>query len=620
MTKYFSVLFLLMMFLIIFCTPKVKESKDHPMNDKMLTVRSINYISTDWINIKKINSVAGRPVKIKLAGELGFRTSRNIRRIKNELPYAEEYILGQISGKKGLWSNFARFHGDVAGRYILAMTYAESNHNKPPGYLKDLVEKAIMLQNEDGSFGVIQYEENPLNMHRAYGNGWMLKALSQYAFTFQDKNARRAAAALGDFYIRTFKDWATGPANERRNDGNYAVSRSGYFHAFDGLITLYRITGNRKYFDLVEKFAPLLTPLDDADHSHMYLTSRRGLLEYYYLINDTLSINKLAEELKTVHQKFILETGGVPERFVQNEDERNNIHRHFDDEGCSLFDWEILTMRMFEITGDHNWLEYGILNLENAIYYNQTHNYGFGACDMGPVYKEKRKEAPWCCTLFGPYGLLESSSMWVLKISDTLQINHLISGEFVFEGEEHIVLKRDDENGVFKIELKNNSDIEFISLYVPFWLKPEYGLAKVMENRLSLRVPASGVLEIPYTYRVWLSGSRAAPQKVNRFMNGETGVLFYGPWLLAHHFPNNIQTVNLKLDEKGFITNYSKEYLLGINIYGESVRITVPSDIEINANDVARGIEEKSGELYLYPIRDRESVWHSATQLRLMHL
>ncbi len=142
-----------------------------------------------------------------------------------------------------------------------------------------------------------------------------------------------------------------------------------------------------------------------------------------------------------------------------------------------------------------------------------------------------------------------------------------------------------------------------------------------MENgRLKLEVPPSGVLEIPYSYRVWISGSRTSPDKIDGFEDGETGVLFYGPWLLAHHFPNDIQIVNLQLDREGFITNFSKEYIRGINIYGESTRVTIPSDIEINPNDVARGIDEKSGELYLYPIRDRESVWSSATELRFTHL
>jgi len=611
---------LILLLAMVSCTSQVKERGVMQENERMLTVKSINQTSTDWINIHKINHVVDRPVRMKLKGELGFRASRNIRRIKEELPYAEEYLLGQISGEKGLWSNFARFHGDVAGRYILAMTYAESDNNSPPGYLQDLVDKAIALQNEDGSFGVIQYEENPLNMHKAYGNGWMLKALSQYAITFKQKEAEKAAVKLGDFYIRTYSDWEAGPENERRNDGNYAVSRSGFFHGFDGLMTLYRLTNVKKYFDLAEKFVPLLTPLSEADHAHMYLTSRRGLLEYYSMINDTSSVNLLTDELKRVYKTFIFETGGVPERFVQDDEKRNDPQRHGDDEACGLFDWEILTMRMFEVTGDPVWIEYAILNLENAIYYNQTHNYGFGACSMGSVYKERRKEAPWCCTLFGPYGLLESSSSWVAKKSGLLEINHMVSGEFEFEGGELAILTTDNEKGIFRVELKNRAEIENVSLHVPHWLKPESVSCHVENGRLKLEVPPSGVLEIPYSYRVWISGSRTSPDKIDGFEDGETGVLFYGPWLLAHHFPNDIQIVNLQLDNKGFITNFSKEYIRGINIYGESTRVTIPSDIEINPNDVARGIDEKSGELYLYPIRDRESVWSSATELRFTHL
>ena len=88
---------------------------------------------------EKIRQIKGRPARMKIEGELGFRTFRNIKRLQEDLPYTEEYIVGQISGDEGLWSNFPRFHGDIAGRYILAMTYAESAHSEPPGYLQDLV-------------------------------------------------------------------------------------------------------------------------------------------------------------------------------------------------------------------------------------------------------------------------------------------------------------------------------------------------------------------------------------------------------------------------------------------------------------------------------------------------
>ncbi len=612
--------FLFIFLVLTSCTTGIKDAETVKNSEKMLSVNSINQTSTDWINVSKINSVAGRPHKMKLKGELGFRASRNIRRIKEELPYAEEYLLGQISGEEGLWSNFARFHGDIAGRYILAMTYAESNNDNPPGYLQDLLDKTIALQNDDGSFGVIQYEENPLNMHKAYGNGWMLKALSQYAITFQQKEAENAAVKLGDFYVRTYHDWEAGPENEVRDDGNYAVSRSGYFHGFDGLITLFRLTNDKKYFDLAEKFVPLLTPLSDSDHAHMYLTSRRGLLEYYSLIGDASSIASLTEELKTVYETFIFETGGVPERLVHDEQKRNDPKGHGDDEACGLFDWEILTLRMFEVTGDHIWIEHAILNLENAIYYNQTHNYGFGACSMGSVYKERRKEAPWCCTLFGPYGLLESSSCWVSKKSGILEINHMVSGEFEFEGGELAILTSDNEKGILTVELKNRNEIESVSLHIPHWLKTEDVAGSFENGRLKLEVPASGILEIPYSYKVWMSGSRTSPEKTDSFKDGETGVLFYGPWLLAHHFPNDIQVMNLQLDEEGYITNFSKEYIRGINIYGESTRIVITSDIKMDPNDTSLGIAEKTGELYLYPFRDRESVWSSATELRFKHL
>ena len=130
---------------------------------------------------------------------------------------------------------------------------------------------------------------------------------------------------------------------------------------------------------------------------------------------------------------------------------------------------------------------------------------------MGVVYKERRKEAPWCCTLFGPYGLLESASGWVTKNSAVLEINHLVSGEFEFDGGEQAILTTDNEKGILKIELKNRVEIEKVSLYVPHWLKPESISGNLENGRLKLEVPSSSILEIPYSYRVWMSGSRTSP-------------------------------------------------------------------------------------------------------------
>lgn len=174
----------------------------------MKKVAELNQVFTSWFTAGKRD--ASSPLRYRLGGELGYRLDKIIRRLSSELPYSREYILGQITGEVGVWSNFPRFHGDVCGRWILAMSFACSGETTPPAFLREVVEEVLRIQNGDGSFGKIQFAEEPMNKHKAYGNGWMLRGLVEYAATFRDAAAQEAAVRLGDFYEKTFLLWAEG--------------------------------------------------------------------------------------------------------------------------------------------------------------------------------------------------------------------------------------------------------------------------------------------------------------------------------------------------------------------------------------------------------------------------
>lgn len=75
-------------------------------------------------------------------------------------------------------------------------------------------------------------------------------------------------------------------------------------------------------------------------------------------------------------------------------------------------------------------------------------NGGFGSCELGHVYKQQGKEAPWCCSLFGPFGLIDSAANWVRLDGATLQINQLVSGTMRFADCSEVVVGRDDAAGV----------------------------------------------------------------------------------------------------------------------------------------------------------------------------
>lgn len=576
----------------------------------MKTIREMQQFQPVTIRYDRIRKDKGRPQSFALNGELGYRLWRSARRIEQQFPYCEEYILSQVSAAPGQWSHFPRFHGDIAGRWLLAETYLYSGQDTPPEHLKSLVMRLIDLQNGDGSFGKISSADEPLNMHKIYGNGWMLKALAQYAITFRDEAAQQAAERLGHFYEQSFPLWSAARHGDVKTDF-YAVSVNGYYHALDGNMTLYDLTHDERWLNLAACFLPDLLALDEADHSHMYLTIRRGLLRYYQSKGMKAEIDALAEELHRCYAACILETGGVPERFWLKPGDWS------DDEGCSLFDWSILTTHLYELTEDTRWLQYAILNLENHIFYNQTYNGGFGSYELHTgCYKQQGKEAPWCCSLFGPYGLMESSSVWVRLNNDVLEVNHLISGEFTFANSERVSIVRDDEQGKLTINTQDAPSLRCVVLYVPFWLNITGQQSVADDNRFIIEVTQPGIISINYGYRVWVSNKGKAPQWLKTVPVDEPFVLFYGPWLLCHRFHGERAVVaDMVLDEAGFVSNTHQQFILGPGFYGESHRITLPCNQHLRPADAARGIDEQSGELYLYPLNAKESPGHGVSAL-----
>ncbi len=564
----------------------------------MKSAKEIMDVNIGWVANDKLNPKAGQPTRMRIKGELGYRIHKIVNRLQTEIPYSREYIMGQMSGEDEAWSNFPRFHGDITGRWILAMTYAHSDKSSVPEHVQSIVDETLALQNDDGSFGFIQYKEEPLNMHKAYGNAWTMKGLAQFAITFNCKKAAQAAIRVGDFFVDSFDIWAATDMGEN-NGSNYAVSRSCYFHAFDGLMTLYRLTQDKKYLDLCESFIPLLTKLEDADHAHMYLTSRRGMLEFYKVTNDKKGIKKLEKELSLFREKHIFETGGAPERICQDDEERANPERKFTDEGCTLFDWLILNMELFNETGDEEWLHSAIFNLENQIYLNQEDNGGFGDINMGPDYPRALKEAPWCCSIYGPFGLLEAARSFITLKDGILNINHLVSGDFEF-GNASVSI----EVGEDFIELAGDG-LSKCKINFPFWVESSF-------DEIDLATCATS--KIFFKYKTWTATRLRTPQKDDS--NGAKA-LFYGPWIMGHRFNDPIPTLTVQRDNDGFITNGKTQWLYGSIGCGKSVRLILPSNQEVLQADVSRGIRQNSGDFYCYPLKEKDSVWCSWTNVNI---
>lgn len=573
----------------------------------MRSARDLNAITAGPFSGDAVDAPAGHAESFTLRGELGRRVARSLQRIENEPPYCREYLLGQITGDPSWWANFPRFHGDMCGRWILAETRAHGAQVLPPEHLAILVAEVLTLQRPDGSFGAAASDAEVLHREKAYGNGWMLKGLCAYAHAFDDAAVRAAAIRLGEHYAAKAPLWAAAAEDERAT-GAYAATISCFYHGLDGVVALARLTGERRWRDLAASFIPHLTPLTKADHSHMCLTIRRGVLALRELDGDQAGIAALAAELDTVWTRCALETGGMPERFWLPEGS------HADDEACTLVDWLLITSRMHAVTGEAKWAERAILCLENHLFYNQCYNGGFGSCELGAVYKQQGKEAPWCCSLAGPAGLLTAASGWVRLDGTTLDITHLISGAFHFSNGQCAIVERDEAAGVYRVDLSNAPTITAVRVLLPHWLELTTPGAVIRDRRLVVAaVPSSRKLDLAITYRTWTATPGRAPEPTAPAADG-TATLFHGPWMLSHHH-HDVGRLPVRLTRRpdGAFVGAKVVHLQGLTYAGEGLRVILPTARAQRSSDVFRGIDEVDGTVWTYALKDKESPNQSLT-------
>lgn len=381
-------------------------------------------------------------------------------------------------------------------------------------------------------------------------------------------------------------------------------------------MSLYRLTGERRYLDLAEKFVPASTPLDRADHAHMYLTVRRGMIELFAETGNREALSELVRELDEVYGNHTIETGGIPERFHKGKSGlRCGCDAHFADEACGNFDWLLICLRLRELGFGAQWADRAAFVMETHLWFNQSYNGGFGDLPMGAYYTIMHKEAPWCCSLFGPFGLTRAGELWVRQAGDVILVDHPVTGDYDF-GTVGVSLKRDMARSVYII--RGSKGKARLLLRSPFWM--EYSGQAAKDGVLEIAVNENETVEIPFCFHLWLSRHGEEPAPVSRQEAGGKGVLFYGPWLLAHRFNDPIPQVSLETDERGFVKDFKAETLLGCNFYGETTRITLPANTVISPDDVARGVDEQSGEIRLYPLKDREPVWRAITQIQMENL
>lgn len=365
--------------------------------------------------------------RVWMGGRLGDALRRGVERL-GRAPYTAPWLRADVSFETN--RIFTNYSGDVSGRFIELASLTTPKDRHRPGTLDPVVAELPRLQKPDGHFGVDVDLQKPLVRGGAvitllWGNARLLVGLVTAARELHNPALLACARRLGDFYVRS-ADQLCSPDRlaEYRSSGNYGDGYSCcYFPAIEGLVLLYRATGDARYLAQAQRMAAFFREFDalPVDHSHGNLCTWRGILDLYDVTHDRSLLDRAQAKWEAaVHGGFVWPVGGVGEHWYVS---------FTGDEGCSESDWLRFNLELWRHTGAARYLDMAERLLENQYVENQCETGGFGwrpfEADAAGPYATHGPVQEWnfCCSFHGPLGLYYLKSYLATGSAKSIRIN-----------------------------------------------------------------------------------------------------------------------------------------------------------------------------------------------------
>jgi DUF1680 family protein len=448
-----------------------------------------------------------------LAGDFSSRFDLTLARINSGGPpvFRDDFILADAVPQAT--RRFTDFSGDVSGRYIGAMSSAAAYSGRPIPQLDRIVHAAIQLQKPDGHFGGPMSEGKVTtgDMAILWGNGRLLIGLLEYYDLAKKPEALDSARKLGDFLIAQAPRFNSEEVRKEYNGEKFATGYICWTQNIEGLVALFRITQDQRYCTLAKELAAR-TDRHPSQHSHGFLTSLRGIVDLYRVTGEARYLEQVRREWKGVADSGnLLVQGAVPEMFAPA------IKR---DEGCSEADWLRLTLNLWEITHDPEYLQAAQVTLFNEFAFNQFHTGDFGHHTFSANgISAPTARAWWCCTFHGLRALADVFRDAFRKDGETIWYDLPVDARFATGGfaiRAESSLERD--GSVTLRVVKSDGKPRQIAIQKPEW--------------------ATGVTPATVT-RAWKTGETLRvvygmrTRIIRRPKQEQMAAVCYGPWLLA---------------------------------------------------------------------------------------
>lgn len=353
--------------------------------------------------------------EVGVRGELRERLERNYSRLHDERYSPDKVFISPADSSSG-----DDWPGDTEGRTILALVLESQATGRESAHLAEIMRRVPGWLNARGYMGPVH--DDFIDEQQLSGNGWMLRALCEYAAWKGDASADllagRMAKSLFAPWKGEFARYPIDPAGRVKGVGaasGTAASRIGkwrlstdvgcVFIGMAGLAQVYERQKDESLRPLLDEMVARFLEMDLVSiraQTHASLTAMLGVLRYA----DASGRGDLVSEV--VRRFAVYREKGMTESYANY-----NWFCRYDSwtEPCAIVDSYILAVELWRRTLDAAYLELADRIYLNALCRAQRRNGGFGlencpgAAAKTDCLSVHVPEAHWCCSMRGGEGL-----------------------------------------------------------------------------------------------------------------------------------------------------------------------------------------------------------------------
>lgn len=430
--------------------------------------------------------------QLELAGPVGERVKAN----------EENWLMRAPSANPGMIEMFrvrdrrpvpklVPWAGEFVGKYLISAVQALKLSKDPRlrEQVQAIVTEFVATQADDGYLGPFPKSERLLKHWDLWGHYHALLALTLWHEYSGDPNALEAARKAADLVCATYLD------NNRRvfDAGDHEMNMA----MLTGMAMMHRITGEERYLRMAREIEKDWERAGDyvrtaLDGREFYQTPRprweslhdlQGLIELWRITGETKYRDSFVHHWRSIRRWDRRNTGG----FSSGEQATGNPFSPTAIETCCTVAWMALTVDYLRLTGDlaaADELELSTLNAGLGAQHPSggwwTYNTpmdGSREASAHSIVFQARAGTPElnCCSVNGPRVLGMLSEWAIMSDRRGLLLNWLGAGRFTVpltDGTAVTIISSDDAwlNGSTTWRIESNAEKEFsIRLRIPGW-------------------------------------------------------------------------------------------------------------------------------------------------------